>query len=231
MNRGRDEEVSIATELRVNDRIRASEVRVVAPDGTQVGIKKVEEALWLANELGLDLVEVAPDARPPVCRLMDYGKWKYEQSVKARESRKKQTKTVIKEVKLRPKIDSHDFEVKRRRAERFLNDNDKVKVTLMFRGREITHPEIGDRLLKKMASELEGYGVVENPPKLEGRNMTMVIAPERPSVREETARRRAAEEAGEPYEEPSARTADDAADTGATEAEEPEAPADSAAAS
>lgn len=149
----------------------------MAPDGSQVGVKKIDEARWLAEQLGLDLVEVAPDARPPVCRLMDYGKWKYEQSVKAREGRKKQTRTVIKEVKLRPKIDGHDFEVKRRRAERFLGDGDKVKVTLMFRGREITHPELGRNLLTKMADGLADFGVVETSAKLEGRNMTMVIAP------------------------------------------------------
>ncbi len=149
----------------------------MAPDGSQIGVKAIEEAKWLAENLGLDLVEVAPEARPPVVRLMDYGKYKYEQSVKAREARKRQTRTVIKEVKLRPKIDTHDFEVKRLRAERFLGDGDKVKVTMMFRGREVTHPELGRDLLKRFSGELEGFGTVEQTPKLEGRNMTMVLAP------------------------------------------------------
>jgi len=176
--------VHIADELRVNDRIRAKEVRVVAPDGSQVGVKSIEEALWLADQLGLDLVEVAPDARPPVTRLMDYGKYKYEQSLKRRESRKKQTRTVIKEVKIRPKIDDHDFEVKRLRAERFLGEGDKVKVTMMFRGREVTHPEIGRGLLQRFADEVSESGEVEMLPKLEGRNMTMVIAPVRRPTRD-----------------------------------------------
>ncbi len=161
----------------MNDKIRAREVRVVAPDGSQVGVKAIEEARWLADQLGLDLVEVAPDARPPVCRLMDYGKWKYEQSVRAREARKKQTRTVIKEVKFRPKIDTHDFEVKEQRARRFLEEGDKVKVTMMFRGREVTHPEIGLRHLQKLADELDDVAGVESSPRLEGRNMTMVLAP------------------------------------------------------
>ena len=169
----------IADELRVNDRIRAKQVRVVAPDGSQVGVKTIEEALWLADQLGLDLVEVAPDARPPVTRLMDYGKWKYEQSVKARESRKRQTRTVIKEVKLRPKTEKHDFDVKRDRAMRFLEEGDKVKVTMQFRGREVTHPEIGRALLEAMAEQVAEVGTVEVTPRLEGRNMTMVLSPAR----------------------------------------------------
>jgi translation initiation factor IF-3 len=167
----------IAQELRVNERIRAREVRVVAPDGAQIGVKTIEEARWLAGQLGLDLVEVAPDARPPVCRLMDYGKYKYEQSVRQREARKKQSRTVIKEVKFRPKIDEHDYEVKRRRMVEFLGDGDKVKVTMMFRGREVTHPEIGERILRRLAAEVEDFGFIEQAPRLEGRNMTMQFAP------------------------------------------------------
>ncbi len=167
----------IADELRVNDKIRAREVRVVAPDGSQIGVKQLNEAQWLADQLGLDLVEVAPDANPPVCKILDYGKYKYEQSVRAREARKKQTRTVIKEVKFRPKIDHHDFEVKRQRAERFLEDGDKVKVTMQFRGREVTHPEIGLSLLERLAKELADFSTVEYSPKLEGRNMVMVLAP------------------------------------------------------
>ena len=116
---------------------------MVAPDGSQIGVKKLEEARWLASQLGLDLVEVAPDARPPVCRLMDFGKFKYEQSVRQREARKKQTRTVVKEVKFRPKTDDHDYDWKKRRVLEFLDEGDKVKVTLMFRGRELSHPELG----------------------------------------------------------------------------------------
>ena len=161
----------------MNDRIRAREVRVVAPDGEQIGVRSIDEARWLARELGLDLVEVAQEARPPVCRLMDYGKYKYEQSVKQREARKKQSRTIIKEVKFRPKIDTHDYQVKMRRAVQFLKDNDKVKVTMMFRGREVTHPEIGREILKRLADDVADYGDVEIHPKMEGRNMTMQLMP------------------------------------------------------
>ena len=174
---------AIAQELRVNERIRAREVRLVAPDGSQIGVKTIEEAQWLAMQLGLDVVEVAPDANPPVCRLMDYGKYKYEQSVRQREARKKQTRTVIKEVKFRPKIDDHDFEVKKRRVVEFLEEGDKVKITMMYRGREITNPEIGERILRRLAGDVAGTGAVEVPPALEGRNMTMQLAPERKARR------------------------------------------------
>jgi translation initiation factor IF-3 len=176
---------SITQELRVNDRIRAREVRLVAPDGSQIGVKSIEEARWLADQLDLDLVEVAPAARPPVCKIMDYGKYKYEQSVRQREARKKQTRTVIKEVKFRPKIDSHDYDVKKRRVEEFLGEGDKVKVTMMFRGREVTHPEIGERILRRLAGEVEAVGSLEQSPRLEGRNMTMQLAPVR-RLRKET---------------------------------------------
>ncbi len=179
---------SIAQEPRVNERIRAREVRLVAPDGGQIGVKSIDEARWLANELGMDLVEVAPDARPPVCRMMDYGKYKYEQSVRQREARKKQTRMVIKEVKFRPKIDDHDYMVKQRRALQFLNEGDKVKVTMMFRGREITHPELGERILRRLAEDVKSYGEIETGPKLEGRNMTMQLTPikNRPKVESHT---------------------------------------------
>jgi len=152
---------------------------VVAPDGSQIGVKKIEEARWLATQLGMDLVEVAPDARPPVCRLMDFGKYKYEQSVRQREARKKQTRTVVKEVKFRPKTDDHDYEWKKRRVLEFLDDGDKVKVTLMFRGRELSHPELGERILRRLAEDIAGFGAVEAGPKLEGRNMTMQFMPEK----------------------------------------------------
>ncbi|MEN8235005.1 MAG: translation initiation factor IF-3 [Actinomycetota bacterium] len=170
-------------EPRVNDRIRVKEVRLVDPNGGQIGIKSIEEARWLASQLEMDLVEVAPDARPPVVRLMDYGKFKYEQSVKAREARKKQTRTVVKEVQFRPKIGASDFEVKRKRVVRFLQDNDKVKVTMRFRGREITHPEIGNEILAKLRDSVADYGEMEIAPKFEGRQMTMVLSPLRQSER------------------------------------------------
>ena len=138
---------SITTELRVNDRIRVPEVRLVGPAGEQVGIVRIEDALRLAAEADLDLVEVAPTARPPVCRLMDYGKFKYEAAQKARESRRNQTNTVIKEMKLRPKIDPHDYDTKKGHVVRFLKAGDMVKITIMFRGREQHRPELGYRCL------------------------------------------------------------------------------------
>ncbi len=146
-------------------------------DGTQLGVMKTDEALQLAREKKLDLVNVAPSARPPVCRIMDYGKFKYEQSKKDREARKKQKVTTVKEVKLRPNIDTHDFDVKVKRSKKFLENGDKVKVTVMFRGREITHPEIAQRLCKQLADELQDYAVVEKPAKQEGRNMIMILTP------------------------------------------------------
>ena len=161
----------------MNERIRAKEVRLVDPSGGQVGIKGIDEARWLADQLGLDLVEVAPDARPPVVRLMDYGKFKYEASVKAREARKKQTRTVIKEVQFRPKIASSDFDVKRKRVEKFLRNGDKVKVVMRFRGREVTHPELGRDILVRLEAAVEDLGVVETMPRLDGRQMTMVLTP------------------------------------------------------
>ncbi|MDQ3781713.1 MAG: translation initiation factor IF-3 [Actinomycetota bacterium] len=164
-------------EPRVNERIRAREVRLVDPDGGQIGLKTIEEARWLADQLGLDLVEVAPDAKPPVVRMMDYGKFKYEQSVRAREARKKQTRTVIKEVQFRPKISLNDFEVKRKRVERFLGEGDKVKVSMRFRGREVTHPELGREVLDRLAAAIEGSGTVETAPMMDNRQMTMVLAP------------------------------------------------------
>ena len=163
----------------MNERIRAKEVLVVAPDGEQIGIKDTDEALWLANQLGMDLVEVSPGTNPPVCRLMDYGKYKYEQSVKARESRKKQTRTVIKEVKFKTKIDDHDYDTKTRKASEFLVEGHKVKAVVMFFGREITHPERGRALLERMIETLDGIAVVETPPKLEGRNMSMTFMPDK----------------------------------------------------
>ncbi|WP_324194219.1 translation initiation factor IF-3 [Nocardia blacklockiae] len=167
----------ISTETRINDRIRVPEVRLIGPGGEQVGIVRVEDALRVAQEADLDLVEVAPDARPPVCKIMDYGKFKYETAQKARESRKNQQQTVIKEQKLRPKIDDHDYATKRGHVMRFLEAGSKVKVTIMFRGREQSRPELGFRLLQRLASDVADLGFVETSAKQDGRNMTMVLAP------------------------------------------------------
>ena len=169
----------ISAEARINERIRAPEVRLVGPKGEQIGIVSINDALKLAQEADLDLVEVAPTARPPVAKLMDYGKFKYEAAVKARESRKNQTQTIVKEIKLRPKIDPHDYGTKRGHVERFLKAGDKVKVTIMFRGREQSRPELGFRLLQRLAEDVEGLGFVESQPKQDGRNMIMVIGPHR----------------------------------------------------
>jgi translation initiation factor IF-3 len=167
----------ISTEPRINERIRVPEVRLVGPNGEQVGIVAINDALRLAQEADLDLVEVAPTARPPVCKLMDYGKFKYESALKARESRKHQAQTVIKEIKLRPKIDPHDYGTKKGHVERFLRQGDKVKVTIMFRGREQSRPDLGYRLLQRLAGDVEELGFVEAQPKQDGRNMIMVIGP------------------------------------------------------
>jgi translation initiation factor IF-3 len=152
-------------------------VRLVGPNGEQVGIVRIEDALRLAQEADLDLVEVAPTARPPVCKLMDYGKYKYETAQKARESRRNQVNTVIKEMKLRPKIDQHDYETKKGHVVRFLSQGDKVKITIMFRGREQHRPELGFRLLQRLAEDVSDLGFIESQPKQDGRNMTMVLGP------------------------------------------------------
>jgi translation initiation factor IF-3 len=154
-------------------------VRLVGPNGEQVGIVAITDALRLAQEADLDLVEVAPMARPPVCKLMDYGKFKYESAVRAREARKKQVQTVIKEMKLRPKIDPHDYETKKGHVVRFLKQGDKVKITIMFRGREQSRPELGLRLLARLAEDVQDLGYVEAAPKQDGRNMIMVMSPHR----------------------------------------------------
>jgi translation initiation factor IF-3 len=153
------------------------EVRLVGPNGETVGIVRIEDALRLAQESDLDLVEVAPMARPPVCKLMDYGKFKYENAQKAREARRNQTNVIIKEMKLRPKIDQHDYETKKGHVVRFLKQGDKVKITIMFRGREQHRPELGFRLLERLAQDVEELGFVESSPKQDGRNMIMVLGP------------------------------------------------------
>jgi translation initiation factor IF-3 len=206
----------ISTELRVNDRIRVPEVRLVGPNGEQVGIVRIDDALRLAQESDLDLVEVAPTARPPVCKLMDYGKFKYENAQKARETRRNQTNTVIKEMKLRPKIDAHDYETKKGHVVRFLKQGDKVKITIMFRGREQHRPELGFRLLQRLAGDVEELGFVESAPKQDGRNMIMVLGPhkkkseakaEAKAERDERAALRAADREAEHQERIEHRTA------------------------
>jgi translation initiation factor IF-3 len=162
---------------RINDRIRVPEVRLVGEDGKQIGVIKTSEALAYAQERDLDLVEVAPDARPPVCRVLDYSKYKYEQAQKQKAARKHQQQITIREIKFRPKIAQNDYDTKKGHVERFLRHKDRVKVTIMFRGREVTHPERGTALLDKLAGELSDIAVVEQHPIQDGRNMTMMLAP------------------------------------------------------
>ena len=183
-------------------------MRLVGPNGEQVGIVAIGDALRLAQEADLDLVEVAAEARPPVCKLMDYGKWKYENAQKAREARRNQSHTIIKEMKLRPKIDPHDYETKKGHVVRFLKAGDKVKITIMFRGREQSRPELGYRLLQRLAGDIEELGYVEAAPKQDGRNMIMVIAPHRKQQSQPARRRSDAAETDEvPTEEPGAEAA------------------------
>ncbi|MEL6982295.1 MAG: translation initiation factor IF-3 [Actinomycetota bacterium] len=162
----------------MNEKIRAREVRVIGPNGDQLGIRPIPEALSLARELELDLVEVADKANPPVVRIMDYGKYKYEAAQRAKESRKKASNVVVKEMKYRPKIGSGDFDTKTRKVEKFLQEGHKVKITIMFRGREVSHPELGRRILDDIAERVEDYAKVEVYPRLDGRNMTMVLGPD-----------------------------------------------------
>lgn len=168
---------AITKDFRINDEIRAREVRLVDQDGAQLGIVSIRDALRLAEEKQLDLVEVAPGAKPPVCRIMDFGKYRYEQSKREKEARKKQRVVNIKEVKLRPNIEDHDFLVKVRNTERFLKDGDKVKVSIMFRGREIVHTQLGQKLLVKLAGEIGDLALVERQPRLEGKNLIMILTP------------------------------------------------------
>ena len=163
--------------IRVNRQIRISPLRVIAPDGSQMGILDLDTALAAAVEKGLDLVEVAPLARPPVVRIMDYGKYKFEQAKLARQAKKKQHIILLKEVKYRPGIDEHDFETKTRHARRFLEEKNKVKVTMMFRGRQIAHPELGRAVVDRVAAELSDIGKIESDAKQEGKFMTMILTP------------------------------------------------------
>ncbi|HEY7440170.1 MAG TPA: translation initiation factor IF-3 [Acidimicrobiia bacterium] len=161
----------------MNDRIRAREVLLIADDGEQLGVQPLPQALAIAREQELDLVEVAPNANPPVCRIMDYRRWQYEQQQRRKESRKKATNVVIKEMKFRPKIDGHDYTTKMKHVQRFLGEGNKVKLTIMFRGREMAHPELGRKILDKIAADVEDIAIVEAAPRQDGRNMTMVLHP------------------------------------------------------
>ena len=170
---------NIAKDIKVNEKITSREVRVIDFEGSQLGIFPLAEALKIASEKSYDLVEVSPNSSPPACRLMDYGRHKYAKSKKSHQSKKKHVQKVIhiKEIKLRPKTDEHDIQFKLRHIEKFLSHGDKAKITLTFRGREITHPELGRKVMDRIVEEVKEFGVVESPPKLEGRNMTMLIAP------------------------------------------------------
>jgi len=177
---------------RINERIRVPEVRLIDEEGQQVGIIPTEQALQQATEKDLDLVEVAPDARPPVARLLDYSKYRYEQEQKAKQARKHQQQINVREIKLRPKIATHDYETKKGHVERFLRNQDKVKVTIMFRGREQAHPERGRTLLRRLYEDIEPLAVIEQEPLQEGRNMSMLLAPGRIKASEGDAERSAA---------------------------------------
>jgi translation initiation factor IF-3 len=167
-------------QTRINERIRVPEVRLIGEDGNQVGVLSRDDALSYARQRDLDLVEVAADARPPVCRVLDYSKYKYEQEQKAKQARKHQKQVTVREIKLRPKIAQNDYETKKAHVERFLKHQDRVKITIMFRGRETTHPERGERLLMQLAEDVSEFGTVEQRPNLDGRNMTMLLAPVKP---------------------------------------------------
>jgi translation initiation factor IF-3 len=192
-------DAELATDdARINDRIRAREVRLIGADGAQLGVKPLPEALATARDLGLDLVEVAANATPPVCKIMDFGKYKYEQDQRRKESRRKASSVVIKEMKFRPKIDTHDYATKMKHVERFLQEGSKVKLTIMFRGREMAHPEIGYRILQRVAERVSELATVESAPRQDGRNMTMVLNPiRRPKGKGATAAKGAPKAGGE----------------------------------
>ena len=183
---------------RINEAIRVPQVRLIGADGEQIGVKDRDDALEFAWNQNLDLVEVAADARPPVCRVMDYSKYKYEQEQKAKLARKHQNVIVIKEIKLRPKVGVHDYETKKGHVVRFLKNHDKVKVTIMFRGREMTHPEKGRELLLRLAEDLKEIAVIESEPLQDGRNMVMMLAPSKQLLKEDAAEAAAKDPAGAP---------------------------------
>jgi translation initiation factor IF-3 len=175
--RGPDTRPPAGPSTRINDAIRVESVRLIDDEGENLGIVPIGRAQQIATDANLDLVEVAPDARPPVVRIMDYGKWRYEQEQKAKQARKHQSQIVIKEIKFRPKIDPHDYATKKGHVERFLRHKDKVKITIMFRGRELLHPERGEAILLRLADELSDLALIESRPNLDGRNMVMMLAP------------------------------------------------------
>ena len=180
---------------RINDRIRVPEVRLVGPNGEQIGVVRIEDALRMAQEADLDLVEVAPMSKPPVCKLMDFGKFKYEAAQKVREARKNQVNTILKTVRFGLKIDAHDYGTKRGQIEKFLKAGDKVKVIVVFRGREQSRPEMGIKLLQKLAEEVAELGAVESTPSIDGRNMVMVIGPLKNKADAKAEAKRAADKA------------------------------------
>jgi translation initiation factor IF-3 len=210
----------------VNDRIRAREVRLIGPDGNQLGIKPVPEALKMARGLDLDLVEVAPMANPPVCRIMDYGKFRYEEAQKAKEARKKSSNVTVKEVKFRPKIGKGDFDTKVRHLIGFIEEGHKVKVTLQFRGREMAHPELGSRILDGVILAVGPAAKVENEARLEGRNMSMVLAPDKKA--QEAIKKAAEEAAAEQAAAEAAARNTTAVDGTAGDSEQPETTVDTA---
>jgi translation initiation factor IF-3 len=199
-------------ETRINERIRVPQVRLVGEDGNQIGIVDTAQALRYAQERDLDLVEVAPEARPPVCRVLDYSKYKYEQEQKAKAARRHQKQVNVREIKLRPKIATNDYETKKNHVVRFLNGDDRVKVTIMFRGREQSHPERGERLLMRLAEDVADLGTIEQHPQQDGRNMTMLLAPQKKKHPEPAAEQKA------PDEQPAAEAAP-AQDAAAPEAD------------
>ena len=172
-----DANIAAEEEARINDRIRAREVLLIAEDGEQLGVRPLPQALALAREAELDLVEVAPNAKPPVCKIMDFRRYQYEQQQRRKESRKKATNVVVKEMKYRPKIDIHDYTTKTKKVQQFLGEGHKVKVTIMFRGREMAHPELGRKILDRLAADVGEVAIVESAPRQDGRNMTMVLHP------------------------------------------------------
>ncbi|WP_269078518.1 translation initiation factor IF-3 [Demequina aurantiaca] len=212
----------------MNERIRVPEVRLVGPAGEQVGIVRIEDALRLAQEADLDLVEVAPNSRPPVAKLMDYGKFKYEAAVKAREARRNQANTEIKEMRFRLKIDEHDYETKKGHVIRFLKGGDKVKVTIMFRGREQSRPEMGRRLLQRLAEDVADLSIVENAPTQEGRNMSLVLGPlkKKAEARDEARKEREAKKAADAAERAALKAEKAATGAAAADAAPAEAPAE-----
>jgi translation initiation factor IF-3 len=217
---------------RINERIRVPELRLIGPDGQQVGIVKRDEALAYAREQDLDLVEIAPEAKPPVCRVLDYSKYKYEQEQKRKAARKHQQQVTIREMKLRPKIAQNDYETKKGHILRFLKQGDKVKITIMFRGREVAHPERGSALCMKLADEVSEFATIEQHPSQEGRNMTMMLAPVRAAVTRGKPDEKKPSVDGKAETEPAPAPASEPATAEAAPAAEPEpAPEQQAAAS